>query len=155
MNDYRYSPQEIGDYFIPGMQRKCEVGAISNLALSNAIWNLFWLSVPDIDLIPQHGAKWYAHYKPTPGAAASITADVIMDEVLYRKLCMHPLTFANWFESSDQSIFDAYNIFDGRLWVDTVMTRARAASARMVAETPALVKSGNVIQAVFGRAAAA
>lgn len=154
MNSMRYSPEPVEAYFLQGMDQKCEAGSISKLARAAAVWNLFWLSVPKIDLVPSSGTKWVNTYMPINGVAASITADVMLDEALYRKLGMHPLRFANWFKDQDHSVFDVYGLLGEQEWVDTVIVRAHQSSARMASSGVGLKNFGNVIQVAFGQRAA-
>ena len=155
MNEYVYSPLSIEAYFIPGLNGKCEAGSISTLDRGTAVWNLFWMSTPGIDAIPEHGEKWFNYYRATERAASGITADVMLDETLYRKLCMHPQTFSAWFSREDHSIYDAYDLLGEQDWVDNVLQRAEAASRRLALQVPALQRHDNVYHAVFGGARAA
>lgn len=130
----RYSPKEAVQYQITALPR-CEVSSILSLQppRSVAVWNLFWLSVPAIDTLLEHGSSpnYYRHYMPVADAARSVTADALNDEVLYRKLLMTPDSFLNFFENEeDHSIYDCYETLGGDDWVETVITRARAARAR-------------------------
>lgn len=154
MNPYVYSPKGIEAYFLPGLDLKCEAGAISTLIRSGAVWNLFWLSTPGIDQVPGAGNEIYKLYYPVKGAAASMTADVMLDDALYSKLCLHPSRFLAWFEAEDHSIYDCYDILGEQVWVDNVIRRATEAASRMAAEVPAIQRNGNVYTATFGSKAA-
>lgn len=150
-----YSPLPISEYLLTRLPA-CEVSSIMNLPdqESLAVWNLFWLSVPALDVLPDHGGKsdWYKHYMPVPGAIRTITADAIADEAMFRKLLMHPTRFINFFEREDHSIYSSYDALGGETWVHTVLARAAVAEARMRGALPPLGGSGfgNVI-ALFGK----
>jgi hypothetical protein len=143
---YNYSPRTIDDYCLPSLGGACEVGSIAKLKRHQAVWNLFWLSVPKIDNVPGAGVQWVQVYRPIADAAAAITTDVLLDEVLYRKLMMHPTSFAAWFEREDHTIYDAYDVLGERAWVDTVLQRASLSAQRMASSIKALEKTDNVFQ---------
>lgn len=124
------------DYRLMGSQ-SCEVREIQKLERSLATWNFFWLSVPDIDKVPDTGENWWRHYKPAGAAFGAIVVDVIEDEVLYRKLLMHPAKFLDWFSRErDHTVYDSYDTFGERSWVNTVITRAEQAAERLVVFKP-------------------
>ena len=148
---YNYSPKPIDAYRLHGVKGGGEAGAIADLERAQAVWNIFWLSVPALDALPDSGPGWYKVYSPIKDAARCFVADVMFDEVLYRKLCMHPVMFASWFEREDQTIYDAYDILGERAWVDRVLVRAHQSAHRMAMETPALTTRGTVIHALLGR----
>jgi hypothetical protein len=154
MTPYRYSPLTIDNYFLKGMDTNCEVGSISKLRLASPIWNLFWMSNPAIDGVVDAGVKWHKVYMPTKGLAPSLTADVMLDQVLHLKLMMHPMRFAAWFERENQRVYDAYNLLGGQAWVDTVLRRARESADLMSKSDPLLKRHGNVIEAIFAKKAA-
>lgn len=153
-HEYNYSPRPIGDYLIHGLSGRCEAGAISSMEKGQAIWNLFWMSVPTLDRLPGAGPRWAMHYQSVPDVAASIAVDVTLDEVLYRKLLMHPSAFVAWFEREDHTIYDVHALMGGQVWVDRVLERAREAARRMASEVPALRAEGNIVYAIFGKKAA-
>lgn len=98
-----------------------------------SVFNLFWLSVPAIDVLPVYGKKktWFRHYAPVDGAMRAIVADAMADEALARKLRMHPSRFIEFFEREDHSIHDCYEALGGERWVRTVLERAERARRRM------------------------
>lgn len=118
-----------------------------------SVWNLFWLSSPAIDAVPGSGSQWHLAYRPVPDAAASITADVMLEDVLHSKLLLHPLRFAAWFSNEDHSIYDAYDILGEDRWVTTVLRRAEESARRMASEVPAL--AGGNVYSLIGRQRAA
>ena len=142
---YNYSPKPMGDYILQGLESKCEVGQIQKLIKNQEVWNFFWLSLPLLDKVPGSGARWFHHYQAVTGAAVAVTTDVMLDDVLFRKLSMHPLRFATWFEREDQSIYDAYNVFGGKPWVETVLKRAHCAAYRINNESN-VTASDNVLR---------
>lgn len=152
MTKYRYSPLQMSEYMLGGMEH-CEVRAMSKLDnedQSLAAWNLFWLSVPDIDKVVGAGQDWWRVYKPHPDACSTVITDVIEDEPLFRKLLMRPDIFLAWFERErDKTIFDCYAQFGGPLWVETVTRRANIAIAHLASLVP--VVDGNVHYVKFGR----
>lgn len=149
---YVYSPFPPSSYRLVGMKMD-EVTVIQDIDRSDAIWNMFWMSVPQLDHIPQAGARWSKAYSPRPRALATIVTDVNDDEVLYRKLLMHPVAFAEWWEREDHTIYDAYGVCGEADWVQTVLTRADAAARRLLAQQPRTKVNGNVIEVNFRRAA--
>lgn len=149
---YRYSPQPMSEYKLTGVPHD-EVSVIAKSEHPEAVWNLFWLSIPALDSVPGSGHDWWRGYTPTPGILGAILADVYQDEVLYRKLMMHPEMFIQWFEREDHSIFDSYNVLGGPTWVATVLKRAELAVNRLCAEDPPIRVEGNVIRVKFPRVA--
>jgi hypothetical protein len=139
---HRYSPRVIEDYRLQGVQID-EVAYILKELQSqyrDAVWNLFWLSVPDIDVLLDAGSKGPTLYTPIRDALAAVVTDVIEDEVLYRKVMMHPDAFLDWFEREpDYTIFDCYEPLGGLKWVEMVTVRADAAAKRITAELPPIV----------------
>jgi hypothetical protein len=117
------------------------------------VWNLFWLSHPGIDTVPEAGNNWWKTYKPLVGSLSAVIADVVEDEVLYRKLMMHPYAFKAWFEHEDHSIYDCYDILGGPAWVLNVVQRAEAAGSRMTVEDPPVRVEGNVVHVRFKKQA--
>lgn len=149
---YRYSPRPIIDYKLYGIKTD-EVSVIMGGDRREAVWNLFWLSLPTLDTVPGAGAEWWRKHSPIVGALSSIVSDVTEDEVLYRKLMMHPFTFAEWFEREDHTIYDTYVALGGSAWPTTVLKRAEDAAARMTLEDPPVRVQGNVITVNFRRVA--
>lgn len=131
-----YSPFPIEDYRITSL-KVCEITSIIDLPQDrrDAVWNLFWLSLPMVDSLPIHGktATWFKHYNPVLGASKAICADAIADEALFQKLQMHPLRFLDFFERQDPWIYDCYEALGGDAWVATVVERAKASALRLAA----------------------
>lgn len=136
----------------------CEVRVIKQMdAASVAAWNLFWLSTPGIDNVPNSGRNWHKGYTPRPGVLSAIVSDVTFDPVLALKLCMHPSQFLEWFERTDLSDYTTYDVLDGDPWIATVVRRARMAEERMkheVTQAFSPVRDGNVYQIDFMRSRA-
>lgn len=127
----------------------CEVRSILSLEQhAIPVWNLFWLSTPGIDKMPGAGPAWFRHHQPDPKAAGAIVTDVLKDEVLLRKLSMHPSRFYEWFEREDHSIFDTYYVLGEDRWVDTVLERTARSISRLAED--GTVREGNVIYHRFG-----
>jgi len=152
LKPYVYSPMPASAYVLHGLHT-CEARSLMEQDPTGAAWNLHWLTNPTVDQIPGSGASWWKHYKLIDGQATACLLDALGDEVLGRKLLMHPLSFAAWFEREDHSIYDLYTLL-GPTWVDTVMIRAHDAARRLTAETPAITRAGNVYHLVFGKKAA-
>lgn len=123
-----YSPRPAADYCIKTLP-VCEVGEVLKLEQWPAIWNLFWLSVPTLDTLPDAGNAWWRGYQPQEGLLAAIIADATEDEALYRKLMARPSKFIEFWERQDHGIFDTHEIL-GDAWVETVTRRAHEADAR-------------------------
>lgn len=153
-HEYNYSTYPMKDYFIYNLGGHCEVGTMSRMPRGQSIWNLFWLSLPTLDTLPGAGPRWVQGYRALPSVGASIVSDVTLDEVLYRKLLMHPTSFVAWFEREDHTIYDVYNLLGEQQWVETVLQRARESAKRMAMSVPILRKEGNVTYAIFGKKAA-
>lgn len=152
MTNHCYSPLPSERYRLEGMPQD-EITTLREHGREDAIWNMFWLSVPSLDNIPGAGKNWTKVYTPVPGALGSIISDVSGDEPLYRKVLMHPYAFMSFFERQDHSIFDTYAQLGGQRWVDTVMERAELAGARLTLRNPAVTVDGNVLKVDFRRAA--
>lgn len=152
MPQYVYSPYPPASYKLEGIARD-EVSVILDLEEHHqAVWNLFWLSTPTLDnLVKVRPPDWRQVYRPIVGALASIIRDVVEDEVLFRKLQMHPTAFLDWFEREDYSIYDSYNALGGDFWADTVMGRAELANERITLESPTVSFRNNVVKVDFGR----
>lgn len=149
---HEYAPLRRQMYELPDLPT-CEVSEIGKLDFGSVpVWNLFWLSVPTIDTVPGSGHDWWRHYSPINDAAKCITADVLGDEVLHRKLMMHPVAFIAWFQREDLSIYDTCDVFGEANWRETVLHRASTVvdRLRMMAD-PVLSNSKNVVYANFGR----
>ena len=147
---YIYSPLPIEAYFLPGLDDMCEAGTIAKLERSQSIWNLFWLSKPALDLLPGCKGRWSDHYRSTMGDAAAVVSDVMLDEVLHRKLLMHPTRFVAWFETTDSAVYSAYDAMGELAWRSVVMDRARLAAQRIAGEDPAISKTASVMDLVLG-----
>lgn len=109
---------------------------IRGLEQAPAVWNLFWMSVSALDVLPSAGKNWTKLYHPKDGALKAIIRDVTDDEALFRSLTRHPEDFAAWFRRQDPTIFDCFEVFGGMSWVSTVLQRAADAATRIVAEDP-------------------
>lgn len=148
MNDYRYSPLPIEDYY-KDMVGMSSIKAVAALDLAPAVWNMVWLSIPQIDNLPGSGADWHKVFRTPEGLQSAIVTDIYEDEVLYRKALMPPHRFLEWWKREDHTIYDAYEI-GGKEWAVTVTQRAEEATVRM---SKILDVKDNVIAVKFGRAA--
>jgi hypothetical protein len=128
-----YSPLQPASYSYLTGAAVCEVKQMLVQPHGAQIWNLFWLSTPTIDLVPQADpGKWFEVYQPSARRTTAVVRDALDDEALLRKLAMHPTRFLEWFDSiDDHSIFDCYDALNGDDWVQTVIMRAAGAAARI------------------------
>ena len=144
LKSYRYSPFDMLEYRITSLP-ECEITSIMSLPQeqATAVWNLLWLSRPDLDALPEHGSSpdWHKHYMPVPGTSRAITADAIADEAMLRKLQLHPTSFLAFFEREDHSVYDCYTALGGEAWVTTVTERAKASARRMALSLPEHLRS--------------
>lgn len=147
---YRYSPHPIESYLIQGLEGHCEAGIISKLPNPGAVWNLFWLSTPQIDNIPGSGSNWLNVYKPTVNGLAAITSDIIFDEVLNRKLLMHPVKFAAWVKVKDMTDYDSFAKY-GVDWISSIVERCGESAFRIATENTQSTTPDNVISLIMFR----
>lgn len=138
-----YSPKPPNDYRVKTLPT-CEVNEILKLdkSIGVGVWNFFWLVNPSIDTLPDSGKDWWKAYKPTQGLLTAVISDVMLDEVLYRRVVSQPHKFCDWWHRQDASIFDVDNVLpDG--WSVTVLERAHEAKVRL--SSPIAHRDGNVI----------
>lgn len=149
---YTYSPRPATDYRLKGLDSD-EISVILGGSHSQALWNLFWLSLPEIDHVPDAGRNWYKFYHPVDGALAAMIRDVHNDEPLCRKLVMHPDIFIDWFDREDVSMFECYGVLSGDHWKGNVLARAELAARRLTAASPPVTIKDNVVTVDFRRSA--
>lgn len=142
-----YSPHPMSAYQIKSLSN-CEVRVIQQNERAEAVWNLFWMSVPSLDHLPTAGFGWWKLYQPMKGALAAIIVDVMNDEVLYRKLMMPPAAFIQWFERDDHSVYESQEVF-GKDWHETVLARADDAMHRCAKQVPQVYADKNGIRIVY------
>jgi len=147
---WHYAPKDINEYHLSGVSTDF-VTAIEREEAAEAIWNLFWLSVPSVDTIPGSGESWWRTFKVQPASLAAIMADVVEDSTLRNKLCGPPGEFADWFEREDASIYDSYYALNGEVWRENVLRRAREAASRPLPAKLLQSVMGNVFEVNFGR----
>lgn len=126
---FRYSPLSITSYEPPNSEA-CGIQEIKKSPQNHAIWNLLWLSCPEVDTLAGAGPLWSQHYQPRPDVLVAITSDVTLDEVLFRRVISRPEKFAEWWHRQDYTIFDTW-YYLGPRWPVTVLERAHEAIARM------------------------
>jgi len=148
----RYSHHPIPAYHLDGVAQD-EVSVIQGLTDSIPVWNLFWLSSPTIDLVPTTGKRWFKHYSPVQGLLVAVMRDVAADVVTMRKLMMHPLAFAEWFERQEPANFRTSQASGRDDWAALVLQRCKEASDRMLETNPPVTITGNVISVNFRAAA--
>lgn len=150
---YTYSPLPIKAYRAKGV-RQSEVDTLIGDEREAAAWNLFWLSTPTIDFIPRLGANWWKSHQPMINGLAAVISDVYNDELIYRKLMMHPQSFHDWFErEEDKTLYDCYEKLGGDLWVRNVLERSHEAAERRLMLQPPITFDGNVLHVNFRKTA--
>lgn len=150
---YVYSPRQMLAYRLPGVPLD-EVQVLAESEVREPAWNLFWLSNPDIDKVPDAGNRWHRVYTPQRDLLAHVIEDIYGDEALRRRLVLHPHAFADWFENQDYGAYLLFNCNGGSAWVQNVMDRARIAGDRLLVEGPVVQVADNVIRVNFGQRAA-
>lgn len=135
---YSYAPLPINHYYIKALD-ECEVSTINSIEDPQgrlAAWNLFWLSVLSIDVLPKFGKRrdWFKHYTPREGALGAVIADALQDDEMREMVQRHPSEFLAWFEREDHSIYDSYYALHSEVWVQTVLYRAKLAWNRIESE---------------------
>lgn len=111
------------------------------------LWNLFWLSIPEIDNLAAHAKseRWFLHYQAVENGLSCLIREVETDPVLEYKLSMHPTSFLEWFKREDHGIYEfAYAQLGGEKWVETVKRRAAEAAYRMANELPPEMQGSNI-----------
>lgn len=152
-----YSPHPLSEYRLYDMP-VCEARRIEQVEpweKQVAVWNLFWLSSPSVDILPIGGKRpdWFKHYEAHPVALASVMSDALADENLSRILLLHPIRFLRAFEIDCLESYECYGTLGGEVWVETVSKRAAMAARRMAAEVPSGPREGNVYSIRGGRVA--
>lgn len=123
---YLYSPAVAARYRVKSLAR-CEVSVILETNYRHEVWNLFWLSCPQIDLCLD--AEDVGNYRPIPGLAGNVIRDVLADVQLINALTKHPHDFLRWFEYENHESYWCFKEHHGT-WVDTVIRRAQEAGKR-------------------------
>ena len=142
----RYSPNPIEDYFLVDLP-VCSHRVVSEHELSEALWNLLWLSNPTIDTLPGSGRKWYVGYSAVEGFMAAALDDLYADADLYNALMRSPKDFLNYWRKLELPEYEIYKL-GGDKMVAVITERAEEAMLRLMP-----VVSGNVVRVQFGRAA--
>lgn len=142
-----YSPRPIGDYHLIGLETD-EVNVISQTGIPGPLWNLFWLSNPGLDKIPEAGARWWRVYRPDATLLSTLIRDVYNDAALTSQVVEHPFVFLNWFEAQEHRDYLTYEAHGGRRWVDTVLQRSDEAATRIVTLSPSIKILGGKLRVV-------
>lgn len=145
MNFYLYSPLPIESYYITALPFDT-LRTVRTMEEHEAIWNLMWLSFPQLDTLPGAGANWYKGYTAKPGLFPACAQDVNEYETLAEMLKCHPAEFAKWFAKEDHKVWHCYAIGSDE-WVSTVLARAEEAATRISGN---IKSEGNVIHVQFG-----
>jgi hypothetical protein len=140
-----YSPFPVDDYAILDLPTD-SARTTKMLERGEAIWNLLWLSKPDIDTLRGAGPNWAKNYTPQPALSGAVVRDVNEYDALYEMLHEHPAKFAAWFAKEDHKTWHCYAACGAR-WVSTVLARAEGASVRLASNVKF---EGNVVSVKFG-----
>lgn len=132
---FLYSPLPIQRYHLIGLDVD-EVSVVMQSGIVCPLWNLFWLSNPGLDRIPENGDRWWRVYRPDGSLLSSLIRDSFNDSVLCHKLIEHPFAFSSWFETQTHRDYVTYETHGGRRWVDLVLNRADEAATRIIKERP-------------------
>lgn len=123
-----YSPHHPTAYRLHCLKRD-EFTVMAEHAHGPAIWNMYWMSNPTVDVLvkPQDGFPLDFH--SVPDLSAAIIGDVIEHHELLRRLHMSPLQFLSWWNRIDPSVYEAYDAV-GPHWPALVRNRAHEAATR-------------------------
>lgn len=149
MTRFNYSPHPMEAYRVP-VKEACAVTALKKMPYPAAIWNLLWLSVPELDALLRVDAStplpqgWHEPNFKVTSALRPVIADALEDEEMRGMLICHPDRFLAWFSKEDHTIFDCYDGI-GPHWVDTVMDRAEQAARIITPPKPVLRFENNVV----------
>ena len=141
-----YSPNPIEDYFLVNLPVCCH-RVVSEHELSEALWNMLWLSNPTIDTLPGSGKKWYAGYSVVDGLMKATLDDLYADADLYHALMRSPKDFLKYWRNLELTEYEVYKL-GGDKMVAVITERAEEAMLRLMP-----VVNGNVVRVQFGRAA--
>lgn len=142
-----YSPKPIEAYFIKG-RKLCPVKGVADMEqCSDETWNLYWLSEPNLDALPEFKGNWVETHHISAHKATAVTTDVLEDYHLAQALSWSPSRFLDWFCREDPTIYDCYEAF-GSGWVETVKRRAMEAAERLEQVRPE--PKSNVVRVNFG-----
>lgn len=130
-----YSPLPINDYRLIGLEVD-ETLVIQKSQAPLPLWNLFWLSNPTLDIVPNLKEKWWKAYKPNTHLLSGLIRDVYTNPTLCSKLIGHPVVFSTWFEYTPHRGYHAYDVAGGQRWVDQVLIRADVAARRINSYAP-------------------
>ncbi len=122
-----------------------EVAVIQSAPDSDAVWNLFWLANPLLDLVPGTGNRWYKVYRPTEHLLSNVIWSVGNDEALARKLLMNPLVFSEWFSRQEPFRFRMTEQQN-----ENILTRSEAVGRSLLVNQPPVVIKDNVVHVRFG-----
>ena len=141
-----YSPRPIQDFFCMELPDD-EFRVIARARHFVAIWNLYWLSVPEIDCVPvvQRHQRAF-HYVPCPTKYKAVILDAMDDEQLQSHLHRPPAEFLHWFQAErDYTIYECWDAFGPR-WPEVVRFRAEQAILHRLKLQPFVtVRGGKVV----------
>lgn len=145
-----YSPKPIEDY----IEVSEHLGSIRGIAeqgmCSCEMWNLYWLSEPQLDGLLDKEKPWWESYQVNEALLVAVTRDVLEDYHLAQALSWSPSRFLDWFCREDPTIYDCYEVF-GPGWVETVKRRAMEAAERLGEREAYVPLPSNVVQVNFGK----
>lgn len=148
---YQYAPYTLEDCFLPS-EIPDPWKAVRNRfdpTLSQAIHNFMWLAVPEMDAMNK-AEDWVSAVNGMTREVADFVSDVVEDEVLFRKLLMHPKDFHTWWQDEDHSVYDFYDQH-GMDVVNTISRRALEAAERIGGYV--VDRTDNVIKVNFKKVA--
>ena len=135
-----YSPLPIQSYFLQGADH-CVMRVIERQSMfSEATWNLYYLSMPSLDLVPGAGKNWYKVYKTDGLLVNNLLSYISLDANLHDHLLQHPAKFVAWFKRS------RYIDLDPK-WAEVVIARAEEVALRL---SRVVRQNGNLIEVRFG-----
>lgn len=144
----RYSPRPIESYFRETHTDGCPIRGIAGQeCCSDEMWNLYWLSVPELEGTNYTKDGWITVGLKYKEPYVSVSRDVLEDYHLAQALSWSPSRFLDWFCREDPTIYDCYEAF-GSGWVETVKRRAMEAAERLEQVRPE--PKSNVVRVNFG-----
>lgn len=126
---FLYAPRPPSDYWILALPTD-EIRAIQSLDRWEGVWNYLWLNAPCLDRRLDPSIRWWEGCAVPEGLVTAAISDVMLDEVLYRKVIAQPHKFAEWWCRTDCSGYDVANVL-GPEWSIGVLERAHEANNRM------------------------
>ena len=139
-----YAPHPLEAYFLAGVP-KCPFRTMHDTG-NIAAWNLYWMSDPQVDMLPGM-TDWYGRFEVNTVLIRALVAGAGNDAVLQGHLLESPFNFHRWFKTSHR----ACSLFRelGRGWAETVLIRSKEAAERTT-DAGVVSREGNIIGVRFG-----